>query len=155
MWLQHGIRMALLPSTACRGLHVRWPTLRQNLQVSFHLRGGGDWGRLSGHCRDKPTGPTSSLSFTISTICGGWRCHDRNAFFHLPCWKFHRCGGESAVWTVWVNGFGAEEVFYLAIPFSALLPCVCHHNIIQGDGVGVNTVNHVSGRCDVAFQRGF
>lgn len=59
---------------------------------------------------------------------------------------------KSTVWTVCVNGFGTGEVFYLAIRFSAVLPCICHLNIVLGDGVGVNTVNHVSEGCAVVVR---
>lgn len=60
------------------------------------------------------------------------------------------CRGKSTAWTVLINGSGEVFFFfYLAILFAALLPYVCHHNIIRGVCVcvGVNTVNHMSGGC--------
>lgn len=159
MWMQHGISAALLPSTACHGLHV--VGLHQNRISGSHVweeeEGSGHLERSVSGRADRGRHPLSPpFTTSLPRLMLSWQ----KCISHLLGWKFdfiivavHQPYG-----TVWVNGL----IFYLAIPLSALLPCVCHHNITQGDDVGVNTVNHVFGeggcgrwraeKCDVASR---
>lgn len=105
MWLQHGIRTALLPSMAWRVLHVvglHW----HRISRSHFIWGEEGLRRLEWSPPGRPY-----ILFTISSICGDRRRRDRNAHFISCEWiarvHYRRC--KSSQRTGWMSGSALSD----------------------------------------------